>query len=1192
MAAKVLSQTDNGTTPGLPRPEDFSTADLEECLQKGEIQLENGDLCLAENSFAGALRLVTVDSRDREAVCLLRLGEVYKKRGELSHPKDHSALIKASALLNAALTRIDDTSDHSALQHDPDIHAPSNSATMPPSTHSVELQQQGASSCTVQTECSKDYIKSLLREIEIIFVSDVTGVQISEAFQSDDIEEHKKKLMQIRSECETKLNTIAKKYSTSFDQSDEERKRQELSQGTAVRDLYCKIAEDMKTLVRDLLTECVSAIGGPAGDVKYAVIGLGSLARQEMTPYSDLEFAILVQEGCNTDDVRTYFKTLTRYLHLKILNLGETILPAVGVQSLNDFTSWNPLDDWYHDSLTPRGFAFDGAMPWASKTPLGREQGVTSDQLTCLILTPSEMAAIQTDPRALDWSHLREVLTCVTLIHGDPSLVEDYETLLHNILFEQVDQFGTTLGMRRATKNLLASLQEFKTDLSGMLSAGKLFQVKKEIYRMPSILLSSLGLFFGITEKSSWEIVQALQRKGVINVEAEHNLKFAVSIATQLRLRTYLSNLGQKDNISTLPKASLETLEGWKGEEEEEMRPSAAIFGMESPAILFRFFQTVLPLEESVGSLFAGKFTGEKSSEVTPSTLHPWLELSLKTKEFYDSSLKNRALVHMRLLQYQDAKACLEQYIAETDEGDALQSSILIGQVLYHLGDYKGAVTCFRNLTDRRLSSKKDRISVVTFLGQAHHQNGNLQESSRCFEEALKELRKKGEPESDLSETELLNNLACALRSTGKYTEAISCFEEALAMDGGGQKQRQGNPRVAVILNNMGDTYQSEGQYDKAIQCYVEALTIEQKIYGDNRAHPFMAATLHNLGSAYRDIGDFSAAMSAFQSSLQIKETVFGKDALHPEIATTLDGLAALKRHQGNFVHAQQLNKQAFFIRRTVFGENADNLEIAESLANMGANCLERPKDFQEGLSLLEEAYEMRKRIFKNTSHPCVAKSLHNIGVALYKLEQYEPALTKHKEALEMFREIGPLDVKNLEIAAALGGIGSCLCHLGDTTEGRLRLEEALTMFKSISGFSNPDIIKLYSNLAKVMMEQGDIKEAMDFLMEALDAVKSSRVAIYYHGGQNASNEENKETMSVQNKEGDDKEGVALPRSYTAEEATILGQLGVACTLSGMARRQNVLHLRKTRNILYIAVLQQNVSCKVVFTYIRLTSRL
>ncbi|CAH1249147.1 KLC1 [Branchiostoma lanceolatum] len=1158
MAANERSQTTKETKPGLLRPDDLYTPDYEECLQKGNLQIENGDLHQAEETFAGALRLVAGESREREAVCLLRLGEVYKKWGELSCPKDHGALIKASALLNDALARIDKAWHHHALKHDPSSSQDHGSARVPPSEQNLELQHQDASPGISQVQGSKDYIKGLLQEIEIVFVNDVTGVDVSKEFQLDNVEEHKRKLMQIRSECETKLDSIAKKYSSfANNQSDEERKREELAQGTAVRDLYCKIAEDMKTFVRDLLEECIRVVGAPHGDVTYAVVGLGSLAREGMTPYSDLEFAILVQEGNNTDDVRTYFQALTRYLHLKILNLGETILPAVGVKSLNDFTSPNPLDDWYHDSLTPRGFAFDGAMPWASKTPLGREQGVTDDQLKDLILIPSEMAALQTDPRALSWSHLREVLTCVTLIHGDPSLVEDYETLLRSILFEEDAQSGTTLGMRRATKNLTASLQEFKTDLSGMLSAGKLFQVKKEIYRMPSILLSSLGLFFGIRAKSSWEIIQVLHSKEVINVEAEHNLKVAVSIATQLRLQTYLSNAGQKDNISTLSKASWESLEERK-RDKNEAHPASDTFGMESHAILFRFFQTVLPLEEFVGGVFSSKLTGEKSSVlgVTLNTLNPQIQMSFETEEFYDSSLKNRALVDMRLLQYQDAKVCLEKHIAESDVDDASQSSVLIGQVMYHLGDYAGAVTCFQNLADQKVHSNKDRFSILNFLGQALHQNGDLQESLRCFEKVLKELRKK-EPESDLSETVLLNNLACALRSSGKYPEAISCFEEALALDGGGKKQKQGNPRVAVILNNMGDAYQSEGQYAKSIQCYTEALTIEQRIYGDNRAHPFMAATLHNLGSAYRDIGNFSAAMSAFRSSLQIKEIVFGEEAMHPEIATTLDGLAAIKRHLGDFAYAQQLNTRALHIRRNVFGDNIDNLEIAESLTNMGINCLDRPEDFQQGLPFLEEAYEMRKRIFKVTSHTCVAKSLHNIGVVLYKLEQYELAKTKYQEALEMFREVGEPSAKNLDIAAALGGIGSCLCRLEDKSQGRVRLEEAVRMFKTISGSVNHDLIKLYSSLAKVMIEQGDIREAKATLMEALDVVRNSKVI---HEGENTSNGEGEGAKSVQKTEEDAKaEEVALSHYYTAEEATILGELGVACVLSGDDRAMSFL---------------------------------
>ncbi|XP_066264348.1 uncharacterized protein [Branchiostoma lanceolatum] len=377
MAANEQSQTTKETKPGLLRPDDFYTSDFEGCLQKGNLQVENGDLHQAEESFAGALRLVAGESREREAVCLWRLGEVYKKRGELSCPRDHGALIKASALLNAALTRIDNTSDHHALKHDPSSSQNHGSARVPPGEQNLELQPQDASPGISQEQGSKDYIKGLLEETEIVFVNDVTGVDVSKDFQLDNVEEHKRKLIQIRSECETKLNIIARKYSSfANNQSDEERKREELAQGMAVRDLYCKIAEDMKMFVRDLLEECISVVGAPPGDVTYAVVGLGSLAREEMTPYSDLEFAILVQEGKNNDDVRMYFKVLTRYLHLKILNLGETILPAVGVKSLNDFTSPNPLDDWYHDSLTPRGFAFDGAMPWASKTPLGREQGL------------------------------------------------------------------------------------------------------------------------------------------------------------------------------------------------------------------------------------------------------------------------------------------------------------------------------------------------------------------------------------------------------------------------------------------------------------------------------------------------------------------------------------------------------------------------------------------------------------------------------------------------------------------------------------------------------------------------------------------------------------------------------------------------------------------------------------------------
>lgn len=146
------------------------------------------------------------------------------------------------------------------------------------------------------------------------------------------------------------------------------------------------------------IKECESRLGHPP--CNYAIIALGSVARMEATPFSDLEFAILYSDPTIGNKIE-YFRLLSHFFHLKVINLGETILPALAIKQLNDFQSSDPSDNWFYDSETPRGIAFDGAMPWASKTPLGRIETGAEDAVE-LISTPEKMARLQDEEFAVN----------------------------------------------------------------------------------------------------------------------------------------------------------------------------------------------------------------------------------------------------------------------------------------------------------------------------------------------------------------------------------------------------------------------------------------------------------------------------------------------------------------------------------------------------------------------------------------------------------------------------------------------------------------------------------------------------------------------------------------------------------------------------------------------------------------------
>ncbi|KAI8519575.1 hypothetical protein Bbelb_028320 [Branchiostoma belcheri] len=883
-------------------------------MQTADSDLRNGDLEAAEIKLAAALKLVHDRSKSiktKEADCLCRLGDVYVKQGKRTG--EGRKFTQAAALYNASMAR---------------------------------------------SKGDKHNLVSKLQETEKQFLINTCNLDCEPCPYSSTLD-HIKKLDNLRARAKSQLETIHQEHDPyQYDEDDPVVREVEIKRAEAIKNLFKSITVGRREFIQLLTDKSIAKLGPPP-------------STELVTPYSDLEFAILIEEGKDDDDTRRYFLNLTHCLHLKVINLGETILPAMAIPSLNDFLSEDPEKDWFYDSVTPRGFAFDGFMPWASKTPFGRDKTKSKPPVS-LIQTPAKLAKYQTIRIALaEGYHLSDILR-------------------------------------------------------------RLLDVKKEIYRFPSVAVEVLSICCGITIPSVWGMIEELHKTQRISHEDAHHLTVLISISAELRLRTYIANGGQKHRLSPLTEMKIEL-----DKHDVDDTFVESVFHIPNCKMLFRYYYTAFPLKRYIMD------TVEKDNQTT----------KVFPTAIFDNSAQTRGQIAQQLLQLDASLLHFEAALKEADDDEKKQFEILfaLGSLSHSRGDYEIAISYYK----RALSA------------------GNTIYAGNQMRPVF---------------SSLLVNIGACWSGLGDQRKSISYHELSLKMFEAIYGETTPHPDIALSLNNIGGCWSHLGDQRKAISYYEQSLKMMKAIYGERTRHPDIASSFNNIGVCWRDLGDQRKAIGYYEQSLKMRKFIYGETTPHPDIASSLNNIGNCWNELGDQRKSISYHEQSLKMKKAIYGETTQHPDIASSLNNIGS-CWSELGDQRIAIGYYEQSLKMRKFIYgETTPHPDIASSLNNIGNCWNELGDQRKAISYYEQSLKMKKAIYGETTPHPDIALSLNSTGNYWSHLGDQPKAISYYEQSLKMRTSIYGETtpHPDIASSLNNIGNCWNELGDQRKAIGYHEQSL----------------------------------------------------------------------------------------------------------
>ena len=1008
--------------------------------------------CEDEFRFARQLRDTCCDESGKEtnpakaAEIMHQIGLIYRNRSP-----DKISLIKSAGLLNAAIVR--NPSNVSQIKSD-----------LSELCRHI-LEQSNANSQT----------------------ADLIGKS----------EQVKLSVTKLRNEVKIFLDTKVPKISTISSETKRINKCQ--MKTSAIQELNKLITNRYKQVMAELSQYCEQVMG--KAPCQYAIVGMGSLAREEITPYSDFKHVILLCDDNNYKSYLEYFKWFSVIFHIVVLNVQETIVPSLNIASLNDDESG--LGDWFYDDVTPRGISFDGMMPHACKFPLGRQQHTKNKHfITELIKPVSEMLEyLSSEADLKNGYHLADILTKTCFVFGNEDIFKQF-----------VDGAQTYRNAKSQADTINDITQQVKQDLNNFSTRFRLSNLKSQhtinikqlVYRSTTIFISALARKHNISANSCFDIIDEMAKNNQITQNTAEKLNFVIAIACEMRLRVYMEKNSQCDNAIDLTQDGIEKF--------------LDIVGV---ACTINYFQIAYCLQcEVAKQLNFTKlhfYTDSQLINITIGLAFGMKDLTSFSKdsqeriwesgnfdfdgciELLESKRKSLGLKKMKRF-LQKTFQNLPSVFRKTPSGSSDQTDLNLQQIKLAANYLKSArildeaVEFYKQLLDIYESKSIDNNRDCD-VEWANHQIGWCLVKLNKPEEALIYLGRALEIVESLSHdvdsdrevaTTLHNNGTCQC-GLHKYDEALTNLNRALQIRQNTTLNANTDREVANTLHNIGVCHTALHNYDEALTNLNRALDIQQTTTLNADTDRDVAYTLHNIGYCHIDLHNYDEALANLNRALKIQQNTTLHVKTDRDVANTLHTIGRCHINLHNYHEALKNFNQALEIfQNTTLNADTDR-DVADTLHSIGY-CHIDLHNYDEALTDLNRALEMKQNTSLDVNKDrSLAVTQRAIGRYLIGLQQYDDSWNCLQHSLKVFQNTTLDEEKDILIAHVFNHMGECRIGTQQYAEALIYVQKAREIYQTqINWEKDTYIATALINMGICLMELQEHEDALNRFKESL----------------------------------------------------------------------------------------------------------